>query len=268
MQNAVLIVLTSLTLTGCGRQVSKESSPNFDLLATGPDRKALPTPHPFVSAALDATGGLAAWEQSKRIEFRATVTACEREGCFYLTEHDFVLCPWSDAIQVTAHEPRADFTWQVVRGRYHAPRADPNLDVSPLRGLCCDYADAVLQIATAPVRMLESNAMLTSRPAAVQIAGQWYLPIDADYQAKKADSKDKAAESYWTQGIYFQGQDRSLVDMIWLGNPVAQQFLVVRGYDYVKNADTGVKIPTKIEVFQSDPDVNIGPRLALVDVKR
>jgi hypothetical protein len=289
MQSAVLIVLTALTLTGCGRQVSKESSPNFDLLATGPDRKALPTPHPFVSAALDATGGLAAWEQSKRIEFRATVTACEREGCFYLTEHDFVLCPWSDAIQVTAHEPRADFTWQVVRGQYYyARQADPNLDVSPLRGLCRDYADAVLQIATAPVRMLEGNAMLTSRPAAVQIAGQWYLPIDADHQASGGSLKaeglgdggivgarshpqaalEAATQSHWTQGIYFQGQDRSLVDMIWLGNPVAQQFLVVRGYDYVKNADTGVKIPTKIEVFQSDPDANIGPRLALIDLKR
>ena len=85
----------------------------------------LPTRYPFVSAALDATGGLAAWEQCKRIEFRALVTACEGNGCFYLTEHDFVLCPWSEAIQVTAHEPRADFTWQVVRGRYYARQADP-----------------------------------------------------------------------------------------------------------------------------------------------
>jgi hypothetical protein len=269
MQSAVLIVLTALTLTGCGRQVSKESSPNFDLLATGPDRKALPTPPPFVSAALDATGGLAAWEQCKRIEFHATVTACERSGSFYLTGHDFVLCPWSDAIQVTAHEPRADFTWQVVRGQYHAPQADPNLDVSPLGGLRKNYADAALQIVTAPVRMLEDNAVLTSRPAVVQIAGQWYLPIDAKYQAKKGDSKEKAAgASHWTQGIYFQSQVGSLVDMIWLGDPVAQRYLIVRGYDYVKNADTGVKIPTKIEVFQSDPDVNIGPRLVLVDLKR
>jgi hypothetical protein len=259
MQSAVLIVLTSLTLTGCGRQVAKESSPDFNLLATGPDRTTLPAPQPFVSAALDAAGGLPAWEQCKRIELRATVTACQGDGCFYLTEHDFVLCPWSDAIQVTAHEPRTDLAWQVVRGRYYPPQADPNLDVLPLGRLCCDYGDAVLQIATAPVRMLEGNGTLTGRPAVVQIAGQWYLPIDAKYQT---------AQSHWTQGIYFQSQSASLVDMIWLGDPVTQKYLIVRGYDYTQRAAGGMKIPTKIEVFQSDPDANIGPRLALVDVKR
>jgi hypothetical protein len=56
--------------------------------------------------------------------------------------------------------------------------------------------------------------------------------------------------------------------MVWFGDPVAQRYLIARGYDYIRNADTGVKIPSKIEVFQSDPDINIGPRLALVDLKR
>ena len=150
-----------------------------------------------MSAALDATGSLAAWEECTKIEFHAAVTACERDGCYYLTEHDFVLCPWSEAVQVTAHEPRANFTWQVVRGQYHAPQADPNADVSPLRGLSREYADAVLQIATAPVRMLEDSVLLGPRPATMQIAGQWYLPIDAKY-------KEQADAPYWTQGIYFQ----------------------------------------------------------------
>jgi hypothetical protein len=248
-------------LTGCGRQASKEATPNFDLLARGPERAGLSSRYPFVSAALDATGGLTAWEQCKRIEFRALVTACEGNGCFYLTEHDFVLCPWSEAIQVTAHEPRADFTWQVVGDRHYAQQADPNLDVSPLRSRCCDYADAVLRITTAPVRMLETNAPLARRPAAVQITGQWYLPIDADYQAEKVGL-------YWTQGTYFQSQGKPLVDMIWLGNAGARKFLIVRGYDYAKEGASGVLIPTKIEVFQSDAEANIGPRLALVDVKR
>jgi len=259
IRSGVLIVLTALTLTGCGRQVSKESPQDLNLLATGPDRNALSAPRPFVSAALDATGGLAAWEQCRKIEFQAAVTACEREGSFYLTEHDFVLCPWSDAIQVTAHEPQADFVWQVVGGQYHAPQADPNLDVSPLGGLCCDYADAVLQITTAPVRMLEDNVALTPAPAAVQIAGQWCLPIDA---------KCYATQSRWTKGIYFQRQDGSRVDIIWLGNPVTQKFVIVRGYDYARNAGNGVLIPTKIEVFHSDPDANIGSRIALIDLRQ
>jgi len=259
-QSAVLTVLTALMLTGCGRQVSQESLQDLDLLATGPDRNAVPTPRPFVSAVIDAAGGLAAWEQCKEIAFHGAVTACERSGCFYLTEHDFVVCPWSDAIQITAREPRADFTWQVVNGRYLVRQADPNLDVSPLRGLSREYADAVLQIATAPVRLLDNRVILTRRPDLVQVTGQWYLPIDAKYQAGETGA-------YWTQGTYFQSQDKSLVDMIWLGNPTTQKFLIVRGYDYVKNTDSGVLTPTKIEVFQSDPDESLGPRFALVDLK-
>lgn len=267
MRSAALIVLTALTLTGCSRQVAQESPEDLNLLATGPGPKALPTPRPFIAAAFDAAGGLAAWQQCRKVEFHAAVTACERSGCFYLTEHDFVLCPWSDAIQVTAAEPRAHFTWQTISGRYRTLSADPNLDISPLKGLERDYAEAVLQIATAPVRMLQDNMELTLAPAPVQITGQWYLPINARYQVPKPTSrKETAPAPYWTRGTYFQGQGRSLVDMIWLGNPDTQKFILVRGYDYAATAGNGVLMPTKIEVFQSDPDGNIGSRLALVDL--
>jgi len=260
MTGAVLIGLTAVMLTGCGWRASDASAPDLSLLATGPERQPLPT-RSFVSAALDATGTLAAWKECRKIEFHAAVAACERNGCYYLTEHDFVLYPWSAAVQVTAREPRADLTWRVVRGEYHAARADPNADVSPLRDWPRAYADAVFQIATAPVRMLENAVLLGPRPATVQIAGQWYLPIDAKF-------REQAATPYWTQGVYFQNVDRSLVDMIWLGNPVTHKFLIARGYDYAPATDGGVLIPTKIEVFESDPDAHFGPRLALVDLKR
>jgi len=269
MQSVALMGLTALTLTGCNRQVSRESAPDLNLLATSPDPKTLSTPRPFLAAAFDAAGGLAAWQQCKKVEFHAAVTACERDGCFYLTEHDFVLWPWSDAIQVTADEPQAHFTWQMISGRYRTPAADPNLDVSPLKGLERDYAEAVLQIATAPVRMLRDNMEFTLAPAPVQVTGQWYLPINARYQSPKPTSrKEVPVEPYWTRGTYFQSQDGSRVDMIWLGNPATQKFIIVRGYDYATTGSDGVLMPTKIEVFQSDPDANIGPRLALVDLGR
>jgi hypothetical protein len=159
-------------------------------------------------------------------------------------------CSWSAAVQVTARAA-GGLTWQVVHGRYDASRADPNADVSPLRGLSREYADAMLQIVTAPVRMLEDRALLGPRPATVQIVGQWYLPIDAKY-------KEQADTRYWTQGIYFQTADRSLVDMVWLGNPLTHKFLVARGYDYTPSAGAGVLIPTKIEVFESDPTPTSG----------
>jgi len=280
ISGAVVVVVAVVTLTGCGRQASRRSAPDLSLLATGPDRQVLPTIRPGVSEALDAAGGLAAWKQCTRIEAGATVTACARDGCFYLTEQDFVICPWSDAIQVTAREPRAAFAWQVVGGQYYPPRADPNLDVSPLQGVRGDYAEAVLQIVTAPVRMLDDGVVLTPRPAVSQIDGQWYLPIDVAYRGAAENLKTRRTgngantgvetfrPTYWTQSVYFQDQRRPLVNMIWLGDPDAHKFLVVRGYNYARPAAGGVLIPTKIEVFQSDADASIGPRLALIDLKQ
>jgi hypothetical protein len=268
MRSGVWIVLSALLLTGCGRPAARESARDLSLLAIGPDRSGWPVPAPFVTAAFNAAGGLAAWEQCRQVEFRATVTACEGDGCFYLTEHDFTVFPWSNAIQVTAREPRANFIWQVVHSQPRVPQGDPNLDVSPLKDLRGDYAEAVLQIATAPVRMLEDTRGLTPAPATVQITGQWYLPIDVKYRTPIYGGKAKVIESYWTQGTYFQSQNRSLVDMVWLGNPGAQRFVLVRGYDYTGRVGGDVLLPSKIEIFQSDAYANTGPRLALIELRR
>jgi hypothetical protein len=120
--------------------------------------------------------------------------------------------------------------------------------------------------------MLEQSAVLTQTASAVQIGGRWYQPMTAQFTAAKTASrgswlkKPVAAEPYWTQGTYFESRDKSVVDMIWLANPAAQKFLIVRGYDYVSMAD-GILVPTRIEVFQSDADANLGPQLALVSVQ-
>lgn len=69
MPSAVLIVLTALTLTGCGRQAAKKSAPDLNLLATGPDRQALPTPRPFVSAASTPPGGWPLGKSARKSSF-------------------------------------------------------------------------------------------------------------------------------------------------------------------------------------------------------
>jgi len=268
--SAVLVALALSTLTGCGRQVSKESS--RDLLATGPDREAPPVPRPWTVSVLDATGGLANWMKCTKIEVGATVSAYRQDGSFYLTEHKFDIYPWSDVIQVSAREPGANLTWQVDSDRYRPPESDPNRQISPLSAWYREYAEAVLQITTAPVRMLDRNVSTAPRPGTVQITGQWYRPLEAKYRAEKADSRAKGrgksvVEPYWTQGIYFQDQNGAIVDMVWLGSPAMQKYLIVRGYDYARTVD-GVLLPTRIELFQSDPDANFGPRLALVDLKQ
>ncbi len=273
IRTAVLIVLATLMLTGCGRQVSKQPSQDLDLLATGPDRAALPVPRPWVTAALDAAGGMAAWTRCKQLDFEAIVTATCPDGSFYLTEHEFDVYPWSDAIQVAAREPGGRIVWQTVGGQYRIVDGGDRADVSPVRTFYRDYAEAVLQITTAPVRMLDANVALTRRPARVQVGGQWYDPLEAKFAGQKVVSPEKGPETvvvepYWTDGIYFQNRDSLRVDMIWLANPAAQKFLLVRGYDYTPLAEGGVRAPTKIEIFQSGPDALPGPRLALIDVTR
>lgn len=272
IRRAVLIGLTGLILTGCGRQVSKDPSQGPDLLATGPAPGSRLVPQPFIAASVEAAGGLPAWTRCTKLQFDAIVTAHHPDGGLYLTEHQFTLYPWSDAICVTAREPAAPVAWKVVCGRYTL-EGDPNTDVSPLSGSYPEYAEAVLQIVTAPARVLEDSVVLARRPMPVQLAGQWYQPIDARYQPQKAVFGEKGrnkvtvVEPYWTQGIYFQSQSTPLVDLIWLGNPLSQRFLLVRGYDYARVAD-GVLIPTKIEVFQSNSEARFGPRLALIDLKQ
>ncbi len=269
--SAVSIALTTLALTGCGRQVANDSTWDPNLLATSPEPGSLPVPRPWVAAALDATGGLSAWTQCEKLTLPAVATAYDQDGSFYLTPQQFTIYPWSNALRVTAQEPGARFTWQVVCGRYEMPQGDRELDVCPLSGHYRDYAEAVLQIVTAPARMLDDNVVLTRRPGPVQIGGQWYYTIEAKHQPAEtsgdgAGDRTATVEPCWTQGIYFQSRDRSLVDMIWLGNPATQKYLVVRGYDYALCA--GVLIPTQIEVFESDPRASLGPRLALVDLKQ
>jgi len=266
----VLTVLTGLILPGCGRQIAQSPSRDSGLPAAGPVSTS--APRPFVAPSIEAVGGLAAWRQTTKLEFDAIVAAHHSDGGVYLTEHQFSLYPWSDAIGVTAGEPRVRISWQVVCGRCTL-EGDPALDVSPLKGSYHEYADAVMQIVTAPARMLETSVTLSRRPMPVQIAGQWYQPVEARFGPKETVSREKGrervtlCEPYWTQGVYFQNHANSIIDMIWLANPGEQRYLLVRGYDYTPVA-SGVRIPTKIEVFRSDAGARIGPRLALIDLKR
>jgi len=273
IREAVLIAVATLMVTGCGRQVTEDPSRDLDLLATGPDRETLPVPRPWVLAALDATGGLATWMQSKRIDFDAVVTAYREDGSFYLTEQHFSVCPWSGAQQVSAREPGSEFICRIVGGRYSLLKGDSSTDVSPLRPEYRDYAEAVLQIVTTPIRMLDDNVVLLHRPAPVMRGGQWYTPIEAKYGVDNPATEEKgkqepAPEPCWKEGTYFQNQSTLLVDTIWLGDPARQKFLVVRGYDYNRTARDGVLIPTKIEICHSDPDANVGHRLAVIDLKQ
>jgi hypothetical protein len=262
-----------LMLTGCGRQVAQTPEGADDLLAAGPDQTVLAAARPdYILAAIEAAGGLPTWMKCRQIGFRGVVTAYKPDGSYYLTEHAFAAYPWSEALRISAQEPRSAFVWQMVRDRFELLEGNANLDVSPLAGTYQDYAAAVLQIVTAPAQLVDRTTQLSRQPLPVQIRGQVYEPIDARFGARKAAGEEEkktssAANPYWTNAVYYQSRRTSRVEMVWLANPTRQDYLVVRGYDYVALAREGVFVPTEIEIFRSDAEGRIGQRFAKIDLE-
>lgn len=271
VRRAVLIGWVTLTLMGCGRQAAKTPKDAGDLLAIGPDQTTLAVRPDFVLAAVEAAGGLPTWMQCRQLDHSGIVTIYRPDGSYYLTEHAFAVYPWSNAVRISAREPRATFVWQMVGGQFRRLEGDAALDVSPLAGAYQDYAAAVLQIMTAPARLLGQATELTRQPLPVQIRGQQYDPIGARFRTPQAavgaeKEKPAAIEPYWTNGIYFQNRQSSRIEMIWLAHAARRDYLVVRGYDYAPAAKGGVLVPTKIEVFRSDAEGGIGRRLIKIDL--
>ena len=265
---AVLIVLAALSLSGCSSQVAEVPQSEANSLAVGPNRESLAVPPDYVAEALEASGGLSFWMQQKRLHADGVVKLYRSDDSFYLTEQGLEVYPWSNAIRIEANEPQSRFVWQLADGQYDVVEGDPPLDVSPLAGAYQTYADAVLRIVTAPVRLLDAEAELYREPTPIRIGGQWYQKITAKYSPRQNASRLGGAMSapYWTDAVYFLNRERGLIDMVWLGNSTTQEFVVARGYDYPDVDEMGLRVPSKVEVFRADADGGIRERLAQLDV--
>jgi len=272
VRHAVVIGLVALTCAGCGQQAVESPTGDGNLLATGPDNEALAAPPEYVSEILESSGGLDLWELQSRLHADGVVKLYQPDGSFYLSEHDLEVYPWSNAIRVEANEPRARFVWQLAEGRYQMLAGQAPLDVSPLAGSYETYADAVLHMVTAPVRLLDEEAELYREPAPVRIRGQWYQRITAKYYPARTASKERGGEARpevkfdWTDGIYFLNRGAGLIDMLWLGNETRQEYVMVRGYDYPLAGPGVLRVPSKVEIFRADAEGNVKERLAELDV--
>jgi hypothetical protein len=263
---AVLIGLAALMFAGCSGQVAEVPQSDVNPLAAGPDQDALPVPPAYVAEALEASGGLSFWMQQKRLRADGVVKLYRSDDSFYVTEHDLEVYPWSNAIRIEANEPQARFVWQLADGRYDVVEGDPPMDVSPMGGAYQTYADAVLRIVTAPVRLLDSEAELYRELAPIRIGGQWYQKITAKYSSSQGGAGGASSAPYWTDAVYFLNREEGLIDMIWLGNATTQEFVVARGYDYSDVEEAGLRVPSKVEVFRADAEGGIRERLAQLDV--
>jgi hypothetical protein len=273
MRHAVLLGLAALTFTGCGRQVAEAPSGDVDLLATGPDREALSAPADYVASVLEASGGLSTWMQNRKLQGKGVVKLYRPDGSFYLTEHALVVYPWSSAIRISADEPRGKLVWQVANERCDVLEGDAKQDISPLAGSYQSYSSAILQIVTAPVRLLDPDMELYREPTPVRMHGQWYQRLTAQLGARQAVTTDQDGEDmtfvdpYWTDAVYFLNRELGLVDMLWLGNSAQQEFLLVRGFDYSETEEGELRVPSKVEIFRADADETAGERLAQLDVR-
>jgi hypothetical protein len=274
---AVLVGLTALMLIGCGRQVARtiRADDDAETLAVGPDREALAraAPPDYVVDILDASGGISAWVKNSRLHAVGVVKLYRPDDSFYLTQHEFEVYPWSDAVRISASEPRGKLVWQMVAGRFEMLEGAPGADVSPLYGAYAGYADAFLQIVTAPVRLLDRGNQLERRPVPVRMDGQWYERIEVKFgpgmiAAEKGGRDDgQMSQPYWTDGVFYLNRAKTLIDRIWLGNAATEEYLMVRGYDYSMLKSVGVRVPAKVEIFRAGPDGTVQHRLAEIDIK-
>jgi hypothetical protein len=238
---AALIALAVASVTGC--QTRTSTSPKVD-----PDASQ-------ATSTMDAAGGLATWRQCRQFEVTGVVIAYQEDDSVYLTEHTFHVSPWSHVISISAHEPQSNYVWQLVGHQFLEAEGDPKLDVSQLRQDYQDYAEAILEIMTAPVRLLEWDAKPAVNPTVPMIGGRPYDVIEA-------------GSPTGVERAYYRDENSSQIDMIWLADKDRTHFMMVRGYDYASLPPAGVQVPTKIELFRSDPSRQIGFRLAQIDVRR
>ncbi len=270
-----LIGFVAMTLAGCNQQVAEESGPTTDVnaLAVTPSAQSLSAPTEDASILLEASGGLPRWMQQKKLNADCIVKLYRPDNSFYLTEQDITVYPWSNAIHISASEPRSKFVWQLIDGRYELAVGDASLDVSPLAGMYQSYSSAILEIVTVPVRFMDRSVQIHRVPTPERIRGQWYQRFTAKPSAKKAKGQDGSTtiEPYWTDMIYFMNRPDALVDMIWLGNATRGEYLVVRGYDYsgmTPEEEGRLRLPTKMEIFRSDAEVTIYERIAEITIKQ
>jgi len=259
MLNRFLFIVCGLALlTGCQQQ------PAADPLAYGPDVNTIFVTDPFISRAIEATGGYEAWLNTKKLELDCVVTFYNSDGSFYLTEQHHEIYPWSNSIRISAVEPQGKFVWLLSQDSFRAELpAQPQIQYDMRNTMY-----AVRALTTAPIRFLDKSADFSKRQEPIKIQGLWYYPIRC--------SRVSAGEPRET--VFYQSRDTSLIDIIRFTSPdfsvIASEAqpsvaipisLMVRGYDYRKVKATGLLLPTKIEIFETNPAGVIQKRLLKIE---
>jgi hypothetical protein len=243
-----VMISVVILFTGCEKSYMAEE----DEVSSGLDPNTISIPSGYTADIIEVAGGLDTWIGTKKMAFDCVVTIYEPDGSFYLTEQHYDVEPWSNAIEISGHEHENEYVWRFSNGTMSVIQGmgqDRKL-FSDLEDSC--FAQAVLAITTAPVRLLDSSAQFDKHDNAVKIQGQWYYPID------KTGGRSNDA-------VFYQNRDSLLVTMIRFTCPGADKSFAVRGYDYQKIEKDGALVPSKIEIFTTTAGDVLQKRLVKID---
>jgi hypothetical protein len=268
-----VVICGLLLLTACQQQ------PTVDPLAYGPDVKtlvvtdlsaeALAKADDFIAQAIAVTGGYEAWINAKKLELDCVVTFYEPPhllvedksgGGFYLTQQHHEVYPWSNSVRISATEPQGKFVSLLSQDNFTSAQGQARYDIR-------NTIYAVRAITTAPVRLLvrrslgegglDKLAEFSKRSEPVKIQGLWYYPIQC------SSPVSRIAPDVTREVVFYQNRDTALIDIVsFVGE---KESLLVRGYDYRQVKETGVLLPTRIEVFAATPAGVIQHRLLKID---
>lgn len=247
------ILLTSviiLAVAGCEQEQQQQLPQKVDVSVDKP---------PYMSLAIEAAGGPEAWANVKKLEFDCVVTFYQPDGSFYLTKQHHEIDPSSNLIRISAKEPQGSFIWRYSPDGMRVIEGTKQGDFLPSGLGAEDFAKAILDITTTPLRLLESKAGLIRSTNPVKIEGLWYYPIGRP-TSDKPDS-----ETHQPNIVYYQNRDNSLVDMLLVGDTVKGVCLAVRGYNYHEVEKGGIFVPAKIEIFIADAGGVMQKRLTKID---
>lgn len=259
-QTIWFLFMLTFVVSGCQRQPELD----VDVLAYGPDVNAIVVTNGYTPRAIAATGGYERWIKTKDIQFDGVVTFYKSDGSFYLTEYHYEVYPWSNSILISAYEPQGKLAWQLTGNNFSILEGAKRIDLPIALEKRC-FAEAMRNIVTAPVRLLDSKVVFTEKLKPVKVEGLWYYPIEWTISDANSDVSGYVKPS-WSKIVFYQNKDNSLVDMIWFANVSGEKFLAVRGYDYSTVEEKGVLIPSRIEIFTTDFRAVSQQRLVKVDI--